>query len=521
MEETEFYYVGLPSCPILVARSSVAPWEPPTGPEAYHERKELRPVGQHPISTIWAHDLAPEVHAYLADQKVQWTSTELVRIGKATERPLPVVLWIGVQPKSLSGEDGHIVAAELQRRLQERGLDDVEVEIRESVVTRSAGPPLLEPASWFEATVNIVELLSASLGLPISTRCTPDTEGTGGIFMAKKGDNRDALYLLTARHVVIPPWKDDHKKYEYKTDSQPRQEVILFGDMAYRKLLMSIMTEIGNKGTTASVQLGRLARAAGKEGPRYDKELTDAQNTLDKANTAIGELYTLYKEVDLQWAALADRILGHVILSPPISFGTGNGGYTCDFAVIEIDQSKINASNFVGNVIDLGTEISIPTLTAMLHPNQHNPNGFTYPLDRLLHLSGTIPEEEMHNPTLLDKNDEPFLPVLKRGNATKLTVGHANTLASFIHIYFNDGDHEPETSMEWAILPHECRSGPFSAKGDSGSIIVDGLGRVGGLLTGGSGTTESFDITYATPIHFLLAEMEANGFKAHLNPQLG
>lgn len=75
-------------------------------------------------------------------------------------------------------------------------------------------------------------------------------------------------------------------------------------------------------------------------------------------------------------------------------------------------------------------------------------------------------------------------------------------------------------SQEWAILPFESKSGPFSDKGDSGSVIVDGLGRIGGLLTGGAGATPSSDITYAMPISFLIKRMESNGVKPNLNPIL-
>jgi hypothetical protein len=43
-------------------------------------------------------------------------------------------------------------------------------------------------------------------------------------------------------------------------------------------------------------------------------------------------------------------------------------------------------------------------------------------------------------------------------------------------------------------------SRPFSRGGDSGSLIVDALGRLVALLTGG---TDSFDITYATLLEWL------------------
>lgn len=73
--------------------------------------------------------------------------------------------------------------------------------------------------------------------------------------------------------------------------------------------------------------------------------------------------------------------------------------------------------------------------------------------------------------------------------------------------------------MEWAILPYDNDSGVFSALGDSGSVIVDGLGHYGGLLTGGAGVMALSNVTYATPIWWPLAVIKANGVPdAHLYP---
>jgi hypothetical protein len=54
------------------------------------------------------------------------------------------------------------------------------------------------------------------------------------------------------------------------------------------------------------------------------------------------------------------------------TFSAGKDRFTRDFAVIEVDTTKIDASNFIGNAIDLGTEISVKTLTAWMHPNYAN-----------------------------------------------------------------------------------------------------------------------------------------------------
>jgi hypothetical protein len=142
---------------------------------------------------------------------------------------------------------------------------------------------------------------------------------------------------------------------------------------------------------------------------------------------------------------------------------------------------------------------------------------FKYPIDCLLPLRGTITDELMHNPDTWDLNGEPCLLVVKSGNATGTTIGRANGIFSIVRDYFNDMSIN-QTSMEWGILNYDSKSEVFSEPGDSGSAIADIHGRIGGMLTGGSGMTNSSDITYATPFWWLLERIRANGFpNAHLN----
>jgi hypothetical protein len=152
-----------------------------------------------------------------------------------------------------------------------------------------------------------------------------------------------------------------------------------------------------------------------------------------------------------------------------------------------------------------------------MDPRTDYTTSFEYPLNRLLKLQDPIPEDLMHNPDILDENGNPCLFVIKNGNTTGVTIGRATGIFSYVREYFNNGTHQ--TSMEWAILPYDHKSGVFSAPGDSGSVIVDSRGRIGGLLTGGAGTTEDSDITYATPFFWLFPRIKNNGFpNAHLYP---
>jgi hypothetical protein len=134
--ESKFYYAGLPSAPVLVARTSTAPWEAPTGPEASPRLKELRVVGNHAIKDVWERGLALKVRTILRSMKIKWTSIDIVRIGYDGEYSAPVILWIGVIPASLSSRDGIIVARMCREILEEYRITDVDVEIRESVVTQ-------------------------------------------------------------------------------------------------------------------------------------------------------------------------------------------------------------------------------------------------------------------------------------------------------------------------------------------------------------------------------------------------
>ncbi|TFK57832.1 hypothetical protein BDN72DRAFT_732118, partial [Pluteus cervinus] len=105
------------------------------------------------------------------------------------------------------------------------------------------------------------------------------------------------------------------------------------------------------------------------------------------------------------------------------------------------------------------------------------------PARRLLRLKGTIPDEEMCHPPVLDQNGKPTLMVIKHSGATGLTVGRANDVHSCVRNYYGDG--ATNYSMEWPILPFDNSwARAFAAPGDSGAAVVDGSGRIGGIIVG-------------------------------------
>jgi len=134
--ESKFYYTGLPSQPPLVARTSTTPWSPPKdSEEAELQRKELRPASHPALHAVWEDGLANKVFDLLKTMEVKWTSADILRIGHEglAVRPYPVILWLGVVPGSLSRDDGDVVAHGCKKILEEHGISDVDVEIREAI----------------------------------------------------------------------------------------------------------------------------------------------------------------------------------------------------------------------------------------------------------------------------------------------------------------------------------------------------------------------------------------------------
>ncbi|KZT06644.1 uncharacterized protein LAESUDRAFT_725735 [Laetiporus sulphureus 93-53] len=148
--EAKHYYAGLHTAstgPVLICRTSRGVWELPRGAEEYFRPKELKVVGNHDIQDVWEKGLAAEVHVALREKKINWSSTDIVRICYADEHSGDVILWIGVRPdSSLSYEVAIDAALHCKSLVVARGILDVEVEMREADVFRRAGPQFLPPA---------------------------------------------------------------------------------------------------------------------------------------------------------------------------------------------------------------------------------------------------------------------------------------------------------------------------------------------------------------------------------------
>lgn len=114
----------------------------------------------------------------------------------------------------------------------------------------------------------------------------------------------------------------------------------------------------------------------------------------------------------------------------------------------------------------------------------------------------------MLSPKQLNEKGEPAMAVVKNGRTTGTTFGWLNGLESHVRYYhLNNNSNVPTLKFktnETTIVPYAREHGAFSARGDSGSAILDRNGRVVALLTGGGGLTDVTDITFATCWYQLL-----------------
>jgi len=251
-----WYYAGLASCPKLVYRTGKKAWIKPTGPEAYRELKEVRPVFGHKLNVVW-----PDLGS-----KVRWTSIDVARfiiVGDG-EVAGPPVLWIGVHPDTLEGEDAFNAANDLLTHLATFDITDVEIEYRESVYTRSAGPPLLRSVSNLNTTVDVCGPVTLALGLPIATATRPDAQGTMALYFTEGGDSTKVLGL-TCRHVLFEMTEDANDDYVLTGAGTPRKNVQLLGTREFKKLLDSIKMRIGRHGIMVEIYEGQIAKVEAED----------------------------------------------------------------------------------------------------------------------------------------------------------------------------------------------------------------------------------------------------------------
>ncbi|KAM5539510.1 hypothetical protein V8D89_006962 [Ganoderma adspersum] len=549
-EEIYCFFAGLPSRPLLIARTG-APWKPiPLGPWHCPYERELRPVGEHAIAApgVWENQVGPALLQVLDEEAVRWNTIDVHRIHYIdfdNEAPFPVVVCIGVKFGLLSGEDGARVAKQCQEVLDGFGLGDVEIAIKASERFQAArvAPAFEEPTNWYglekDPMAKFHLPFTPGVGFPVSGVAYPDVEGSGGFFFTN-GEDTSKVYLLTARHVVIKTTtRDKNTVYDHKAGARPRRkDVTLFSEKGIVEYLKSVRVALGSRSRAAELYREWIddAKAEDDKAQGKDESVTKRlemhQRELEEAQATVKALDARYVDVAKLYLSELGRTLGFVSYSPPIGFSLGEHKYTEDVAIIEVDADKINTGTFRSNVMDRGSDFGLLELMKMINPrrrNPENPSSFESPIERVRPLRGIIPDAELRDPKQKDFNGDPCTMVVKRGKTSGLTFGRLNNMPSYTRTYWEDGT--SDVSMEWPIFSYrhyEVKRYPvaFSKAGDSGSVVVDGKGRIAGIITSGSGynpvvdddpSPPAADVTYMTAADFLYNQMLTRGIDMNVN----
>jgi hypothetical protein len=519
------YYKFLPSKPRLVATTNPNAIQTltRTGPEAYSIPKQLTVLGDHPLAEVWDSGSADKLRKWLNEMHVNWTSLDLLRLDIEDISDFAII-WIGVEPGALSFEEGSKVAHKWQALVQSRGIGDFHVEIRESVVRRQTGNKFLDPVPAYDPTFAVRDLYTATLSIPISTKNRPWAEGTGGFYLSAGGDDK-SIYLVTARHVVLP-LSEDNDNSERKNDSQPPEEIIILGNRGFHRSIASFDDRIETQQIFIHDTRSMIKYMERQSDQASTKARKVAIRKLENAQEEVISLVELRDEIGAHWSRKESRIFGELVWAPPIVFSTEPGEFTQDLAAIKVDPSKLNASNYHGNTVHLGDKYTPFEFLKNIGMDDSPSAPFQFPDNHLVSLKGQVSMADLRKSTL-NAQDKPCFFVFKNGGRTGMTIGKVNNVSSYTRTLFQDQYHE---SREWPVVPlktdKDWFARPFSKKGDSGSCVFDVLSRFCGMITGGSGDEQveidSPDVTYITPMPFVMDVLRATELfrNTDLNPTL-
>jgi hypothetical protein len=133
---------------------------------------------------------------------------------------------------------------------------------------------------------------------------------------------------------------------------------MVMGSPAFTNYLASLQGTIGNLLETVKYLEGRVEKlttqAAGVN-PRAlqsAQDLPGVQQHLSATRAKIEALKAYFIKVKKGWSKPKDRVIGHVVWSPPIGLATPPHSYTQDVCVIKLDMRKFR--HFRKNILSLG-----------------------------------------------------------------------------------------------------------------------------------------------------------------------
>ena len=127
------------------------------------------------------------------------------------------------------------------------------------------------------------------------------------------------------------------------------------GNKAFDDFLASIQASIGTLNNSVKVLIKRvnsLSKKAQAGNQQAAVDLAKTETELTNIRETIEELKGFFVTMKKGWSDVANRVIGHVVWSPPIVGLHDTGNYTRDVCVVKLDERKF--ANWKGNVVDLG-----------------------------------------------------------------------------------------------------------------------------------------------------------------------
>ncbi|EHK18415.1 uncharacterized protein TRIVIDRAFT_225726 [Trichoderma virens Gv29-8] len=501
-EERNLYYFGLPSCPKLVARSSMNVWQNPQrlGPTTFTGTynmypKSFQPVGKHPLLHRLWNDATSSLRVQIVEavSVADWTAVDTLRVGLNKE--YNITLIIAVAPETLSWTRGHSIALRCKSILEEHGINDVHCEIQESLVT-SCADSTSKPSSTFKLSSALIEEndfyapmfvdLSDCLGTKIAMKHMPSRFGT--------------------KHVVINSEIEGIHEYR-RPGSGALKEFIQIHQPAYELMLKTAVEDVGRHDKSAAnyKQMGQSESAA--------------------TWTALSNTAKALKKSLIPFENSSSRVFGQILYSPQYDATSDQGtNWLRDWALIELlPRNHEIPLRSIKNKVFIGDE---RRFLSLIERGREGLDGFDIPIrppvkDGFVELQTTIvPMAELRNPKeTTTYNDEPATIIAKYGANGNFTLGLGSTLASLTRTTETPSGDRHTMSEEWpivSILMPEFPEKKFSLPGDSGSCIWDMQRRPAGMMTAGNGMNNQYDITYAQPLERIIADIRSRGFDVSL-----
>ncbi|KAB5591247.1 hypothetical protein CTheo_5329 [Ceratobasidium theobromae] len=526
--ERSTYYHGIsPDPPELLYRSDLRknPFPIPQGRFPYLPIKTVHGVFGTRLNAVWDR-VAPQICDLLKSGNIRYSALKTARFSIRDEggndKRGPIVIWIATHPSTTTPEDAHNITPAILSLLEDNRVEGAVVEWYEGTVEKLSGLPLLPVTANTNPTHYHRRFLTTALGMPITTREmeTDDSQGSVAFFFHqnkdKHGNPSDKVFAVSNCHVLRRNTSID---YEFQGTGAPRQLVRLAGHRRFQRGMDEIKLSISHLGADADLLAREIEEMEEEmkstpqselEGSNKDLEAKQAQ--LAKVNKEIGTLEEFHMELNSQWSDIGRRNIGCVDWAPKISVDVDCNRFTLDIGTFELDKARFKL-NYCGNTVDLGTKYSPGELTEKFYPRNNTRTTFKFPTRRLLTINGFVTHQLLLNPDGFDSNGDPCLIVMKDGNTTDLTVGRYSGMETYL------SNELGVQSIELAIYNYDKESGPFSAKGDSGSLIFDGMGRMVGILHSGmrKGLSELSHVTYATPAWYVIEKLKTKYPHADFN----